>query len=46
MFMKIRILAIVAVLLAGAGLSRADIISNSIASDGDGVMTCYTYGFL
>jgi hypothetical protein len=46
MFMKIRILAIVAALLAGAGLSRADIIGNSIADDGDGVMTCYTYGFL
>ena len=44
--MKIRILAIVAALLAGAGLSRADIIGNSIADDGDGVMTCYTYGFL
>jgi hypothetical protein len=46
MFMKIRILAIVTALLAGAGLSRADIISNSIAADGDGVITCYTYGFL
>ncbi|MGA2241050.1 MAG: PEP-CTERM sorting domain-containing protein [Verrucomicrobiota bacterium] len=44
--MKIRTLAVMAVLLAGAGFSRADIISNSIAADGDLVMTCYTYGFL
>jgi hypothetical protein len=43
MFMKIRILAIMAALLAGAGFSRADIISNTIAADGDGVMTCYVY---
>ena len=35
-----------AALLAGAGFSRADIVSNSIASDGDGVMSCYTYGFI
>ena len=46
MFMKIRILAIMAALLAGAGFSRADIIGNTIADDGDGVMSCYTYGFL
>ena len=44
--MKIKILAIMAALLAGAGFSRADIIGNTIADDGDGVMTCYTYGFL
>jgi hypothetical protein len=46
MFMKIRMLAIMAALLAGAGFSRADIIGNTIAADGDPVMTCYTYGFL
>jgi hypothetical protein len=46
MFMKIRILAIMAALLAGAGFSRADITSNTIAADGDGVMSCYTYGFI
>jgi hypothetical protein len=45
MFMKIRILAIVAALLAGAGLSRANIITNTIADDGDGVITCNVYGF-
>lgn len=44
--MKIRVLAVVATLLAGTGFSRADIISNSIAADGDGVISCYTYGFL
>ena len=44
--MKIRMLAIMAALLAGAGFSRADIIGNTIADDGDGVITCYTYGFL
>jgi hypothetical protein len=43
MFMKIRILAIMAVLLAGAGFSRASIISNTIAADGDGVITCDVY---
>jgi len=41
--MKIRMLAIIAALLAGAVFSRADIISNSIASDGDGVITCDVY---
>ena len=46
MFMKIRMLAIMAALLAGAGFSRADIISNTIAADGDPVMTCYTHDFL
>ena len=46
MNMKIRILAIMAALLASAGFSRADIIGNTIADDGDGVITCYTYGFL
>jgi hypothetical protein len=35
-----------AALLAGAGFSRADIISNTIAADGDPVMTCYTHDFL
>jgi hypothetical protein len=46
MFMKIRILAIMAVLLAGAGFSRADIIGNTIAADGDFVMSCYTHDFI
>jgi hypothetical protein len=46
MFMKIRILAIMAALLAGAGFSRADIIGNTIAADGDLVMSCYTHDFL
>ena len=32
--------------MACAGFSRADIIGNSIAADGDGVMSCYTCGFL
>jgi hypothetical protein len=40
--MKIKIFVIMAALLAGAGFSRADIISNSIAGDGS-VMTCYVY---
>ena len=35
-----------AALLAGAGFSRANIISNSIAADGDLVMTCNVYGFI
>jgi len=35
-----------AALLAGAGFSRADIIGNTIAADGDGVMTCNVYGFV
>ena len=35
-----------AALLAGAGLSRANIIGNTIADDGDGVISCYTCGFL
>ena len=39
-------LAIMAALMACASLSRADIVSNSIAADGSGVMSCYTYGFL
>jgi len=43
MFMKIRILAIMAVLLAGAGFSRANITNNTIAADGDGVITCDVY---
>ena len=46
MFMKIRILAIMAVLLAGVGFSRADIIGNTIAADGDLVMSCYTHDFI
>jgi hypothetical protein len=45
MLMKIRILAILAALLAGAGFSRADIIGNTLADDGDGVITCNVYGF-
>jgi hypothetical protein len=44
--MKMRMLAIMAGLMACASLSRADIVSNSIAADNDGVMSCYTYGFL
>jgi hypothetical protein len=40
MFMKIRMLAIVAALLAGAGLSRADITSADIWSNNTNVMTC------
>jgi hypothetical protein len=44
--MKIRVLAIMAALLAGAGFSRANIISNSIAADVGGVMTCNVYGFI
>ncbi len=46
MFMKIKILAVMAALLAGAGFSRADIISNSIAADNDGVITCDVYPFI
>jgi hypothetical protein len=46
MFMKIRMLAVMAALLAGTGFSRADIISNTIAADGDLVMTCNVYGFI
>jgi len=38
--MKIRMLAIVAALLAGAGLSRADITSADIWSNNTNVMTC------
>jgi hypothetical protein len=44
MFMKIRILAIMAALLAGAGFSRANIIGYNLADDGDGVITCTNYG--
>jgi hypothetical protein len=44
--MKIRTLTILAALLASAGFSRADIISNSIAADGDGVITCEVYPFI
>jgi len=40
MFMKIRMLAIVAALLAGAGLSRADITGVNIWSYNTDVMTC------
>ena len=44
--MKMRMLAIMAALMACASLSRADIIGNTLADDGDGVLTCATYGFL
>jgi len=43
--MKIRVLAIMAALLAGAGFSRANIIGNTIAAEND-VMTCNAYGFI
>jgi PEP-CTERM motif len=43
--MKFRMLAVVAVLMACVSFSYADIISNTIADDGDGVVSCYTYGF-
>ena len=43
--MKLRIFAILAALLAGVTFSRADITTNTIADDGDGVITCNTYGF-
>jgi hypothetical protein len=43
--MKIRILAIMSALLAGAGFSHANIIGNTLAADGDGVITCNVYGF-
>jgi len=43
--MKIKILAIVAALLAGAGLSRADITGINLWSDNTDVMTC-SYGSL
>lgn len=43
--MKIRLLALVFALLASATFSYADITSNTIADDGDGVVSCTTYGF-
>jgi hypothetical protein len=43
--MKFRMLVIMAALLACATFSYADIIGNTIADDGDGVISCYTYGF-
>jgi hypothetical protein len=43
--MKIKMLAIMAMLFAAAVFSRADIIGNTIAADGDGVITCNIYGF-
>ena len=42
--MKIRMLAIMAALLAGAGFSRANIIGTTLADDGDGCITCNVYG--
>jgi hypothetical protein len=44
--MKFRTLTIMAVLLASAGFSRANIIDNTITNDSDGVITCSVYGFL
>jgi hypothetical protein len=44
--MKFRTLTIMAALLASAGLSRANIISNTIAAEGGGCITCSVYGFL
>ena len=43
--MKIRIIAIFGALFAGLTCTHADIVSNSIAADSDGVMTCSIYGF-
>ena len=44
--MKLRILAILAALLAGATFTHANIISQNLADDHDGVLTCSTYDFL
>ena len=44
--MNLRTLSIMAGLLASVTLSRADITGNTLAADGDGVITCSTYGFL
>src|SRR5690242_4409559 len=44
--MKLRILALLGALFASTTLAQANIISNTLADDGDGVMTCSTYGFL
>ncbi len=38
--MKVRMLAVMAMILACASFSYADIIGNTIKDDGDGVITC------
>jgi hypothetical protein len=43
--MRFKTFAIMVVLLATATFSYADIIGNTIADDGDGVITCQTCGF-
>jgi hypothetical protein len=43
--MKIRTLTLLIMLLAGASFSYADIVGNTLADDGDGVIVCSTYGF-
>jgi hypothetical protein len=43
--MKFKLLAMTLVVLASATFGYADIIGNTIADDGDGVITCVTYGF-
>ena len=43
--MKLRILALSAVLFAGTTFTHANIIGNTLTNDSDGVLACYTYGF-
>jgi hypothetical protein len=44
--MKTRVFVIVAALAASISLGRANIISQTLASDGDGVITCDVYGLV
>ena len=44
--MNLKALSIIVALLTGVAASRADITGNTLADDGDGVITCTTYGFL
>jgi hypothetical protein len=43
--MRFSTLVIMSAVLAFATFSYADITGNTIADDGDGVVSCYTYGF-
>ncbi len=42
--MKLRILAMLGALLAGTTFTYANIVSQTLADDGDGVLTCSAYG--
>jgi hypothetical protein len=44
--MKLRILAILGALLAGTTFTQANIVGQTLADDGDGVITCSAYDLL